>query len=179
MLANVFTTLLPAPKTLFLTFRGTGSVVTRQHLLNSFAVSIGREGASTHLFRSARRRVEPRSRRLRRFTAVLAPLPHAHATHVARQTPASSRCKRCWPFARCWPTRLKGAFAAQTVSFIVRVGRAASACVLHSRAGVAGFVREAARLSLAGERSWARPPSFKRLHPFQQVCKACYFGALI
>jgi len=52
---------------------------------------------------------------------------------------------------RCWQTRLRDAFAAQTVSIIVRVGRATSACVLQPRAGVAGFMSDAAMLSHAGE----------------------------
>ena len=47
------------------------------------------------------------------------------------------------------------AFIAQTVGIlvgiIVRVGREVSACVFQSRAGVAGFMSNAARLSLANE----------------------------
>ena len=44
------------------------------------------------------------------------------------------------------------AFVAQTVGiYIVRVGCAVSACVLQSRAGVAGFMSDAARLLLTNE----------------------------
>ena len=41
------------------------------------------------------------------------------------------------------------AFVAQTVGIIVRVGCAVSACVFQSRAGVAWFMSNVARLSLA------------------------------
>ena len=60
-------------------------VAERKHSLHEM-------GASTHLFRSTRRRLEPRSRRSRRFPTVLAPSLRPYAAQAAWQTLTSSRC---------------------------------------------------------------------------------------
>ena len=69
----------------------------------------------------------------------------------------------------CWRMRLRDAFAAQNVSIIVRVGRAASACVFQSRSGVAWFVCDAARLSLTGGLCHTRLPSLNARALSKQV----------
>ena len=79
-------------------------VAERKHSLHEM-------GASTHLFRSTRRRLEPRSRRSRRFPTVLAPSSRPYAAQAAWQlsplpdapcllfatllTNAPERCVRC------------------------------------------------------------------------------------
>ena len=123
----------------------------------------------TRLFRSARRGIEPRSRRFRRFATALAPFAHVCNVRMAWQITICSRCDAAGHLRRCWRTRLRDAFAAQTVSVIVRGCRAASACVFQPRAGVAGFASDAARLSLANELCAARPPSLNARALSQQV----------
>ena len=88
---------------------------------------------------------------------------------MAWQITICSRCDAAGHLRRCWRTRLRDAFAAQTVSVIVRGCRAASACVFQPRAGVAGFASDAARLSLANELCAARPPSLNARALSQQV----------
>ena len=61
------------------------------------------------------------------------------------------------------------------VSVIVRVGRAASACVFQPRAGVAGFASDAARLSLANELCAARPPSLNARFLSEQVLPGGFY----
>lgn len=67
-------------------------VAERKHSLHEM-------GASTHLFRSTRRRLEPRSRRSRRFPTVLAPSSRPYTAQAAWQSLTSSRCALLLLFA--------------------------------------------------------------------------------
>ena len=88
---------------------------------------------------------------------------------MAWQITICSRCGAAGHLRRCWRTRLRDAFAAQNVSVIERVGRAASACVFQSRSGVAWFVCDAARLSLTGGLCHTRLPSLNARALSKQV----------
>ena len=105
----------------------------------------------THLFRSTRRGLGPRSSRIRGFARWHVANLTRDEMQTVRKTPISSRCALAHHLRRRWPDFLREAGTAHATAAILRVGHATGACMFQSRAGMAGFMRGAARVSLTAD----------------------------
>jgi hypothetical protein len=81
----------------------------------------------------------------------MSPISHAMDMQTMWQTLISSRRASLNHLRRRRPECLRDAGTAHAVAAILRVGRATGACVFRSRPGVAGFMRDAARVSLTAD----------------------------
>ena len=105
----------------------------------------------THLFRSTRRGLGPRSSRIRGFARWHVANLTRDEMQTVRKTPISSRCALAHHLRRRWPDFLREAGTAHATAAILRVGHTTGACMFQSRAGMAGFMRSAARVSLTAD----------------------------
>ena len=105
----------------------------------------------THLFRSTRRGLGPRSSRIPGFARWHVANLTRDEMQTVRKTPISSRCALAHHLRRRWPDFLREAGYAHATAAILRVGHATGACMFQSRTGMAGFMRSAARVSLTAD----------------------------